>query len=1075
MKFSGEVIFTVVCISIFVIGWYGHKRILSANSCQMTYSTPSLKKIHVETTLGKLGFHLWQHTSGSQSILLNEQPVLFIPGYRGSMYQVRSLASYMHNNGTLQYFAVDMGNSASPFHANHIVMQAIYVNEALKAIAELYIREFNTDPPSITLIGHSLGGVVARLAVLLSNHPHCIVNGIVTLGSPSVRPAYTPDTSLNLLFQQINNAWRSSYFNESLACIDAEGAAFALSNLSGNFNTDLENNLTATEEITATWECPKCVAAITLVSISGGEVDKHVPPVLTHLMGSVPKPYNRSGQSPTPQKVRNLIRPKGGWVSYLYRKAVSIVTGTSNNASVDVPPLTDTVSMSDKVETQLNKENFNGKSVLIDEVNKEFDSEILSKTDDITVNIANVTNIPTTAAASPVASSATINVTTEIGGYSPSYIARLRSLTTEQWQAQMTYHLPSRQIALRTSQLAGVGFPIDHEALLWCGQLVTVVQEVVLKLRWLPKNASLSSDLSEERLQNQLTELVPIDPQYQLQFPEGLISPLYGMLAREQAFKQWQRAAEKDRLYLSRTLVGQVTDPTNTSGGYWEIFGSFWLLSVLLFSSRLPTIFICYVLSSLLMLAVPIWRSLANVTPRFPKGGFWSLIQLKAHFQITLLWPVLEPWVAYINDSLSSAKLPLPTTRTFALFGAVLLSKVCLDALSPLLFVKRYGFVLEWLVSYGAALGVHILCHGLLTGYSMLANFLLYPLRWLWSIALLLLSQANRRLPKKDVSPRSRTKTSWWSGALSLSVRLLKLVGPYILLVLGLVVMLVSTRARWTGPTAVLDSYTGILSATYLALSLELLALYLALAAIYRDKEERSYLNCLLLLYLPAILLTAPSAHFCYTLLFSDPTTLASVLGTLRMFVPSLVHYSMSVMAILLHLLSAFGSELKLSPVGWVYESVGPAWYEENIDADKLVPAGPCFHEEGGRLAIFEYCREAASAVSPGVVVGPAFRVLYCNCSKDTRLKSMDHWCDWCLCPRCGGKDLFKRGAKNELRSQFSEYNDLSVDLGLAVIVIALAFCSVLFGIDYPYRQLYIFGCLAASFVLRNITVGLGF
>jgi triacylglycerol esterase/lipase EstA (alpha/beta hydrolase family) len=37
------------------------------------------------------------------------------------------------------------------------------------------------------LVGHSVGGIVAKAAVLLSNHPSCAVRDIVQLSTPNVR------------------------------------------------------------------------------------------------------------------------------------------------------------------------------------------------------------------------------------------------------------------------------------------------------------------------------------------------------------------------------------------------------------------------------------------------------------------------------------------------------------------------------------------------------------------------------------------------------------------------------------------------------------------------------------------------------------------------------------------------------------------------------------------------------------------------------------------------------------------------------------------------------------------------
>ena len=39
----------------------------------------------------------------------------------------------------------------------------------------------------VMLVGHSVGGIVARATALLSNHPACAVRDIIQLSSPNVR------------------------------------------------------------------------------------------------------------------------------------------------------------------------------------------------------------------------------------------------------------------------------------------------------------------------------------------------------------------------------------------------------------------------------------------------------------------------------------------------------------------------------------------------------------------------------------------------------------------------------------------------------------------------------------------------------------------------------------------------------------------------------------------------------------------------------------------------------------------------------------------------------------------------
>lgn len=107
-----------------------------------------------------------------------------------------------------QYFSIDFGDeSSSGIHGSHVVNQALYVNQALRKIIYMYrekgllmcfrlfavanavpILFIGIESPKVMLLGHSAGGMVARLSLLLSNHPiHCVVSSIVMLNSPNIR------------------------------------------------------------------------------------------------------------------------------------------------------------------------------------------------------------------------------------------------------------------------------------------------------------------------------------------------------------------------------------------------------------------------------------------------------------------------------------------------------------------------------------------------------------------------------------------------------------------------------------------------------------------------------------------------------------------------------------------------------------------------------------------------------------------------------------------------------------------------------------------------------------------------
>ena len=71
---------------IFVLGgWFGREWLLQTNPCKMTYTTMVKAPVKVNSSI--VGPRLFKHPSGvssQDSQQLNPQPVLFIPGNRGT-------------------------------------------------------------------------------------------------------------------------------------------------------------------------------------------------------------------------------------------------------------------------------------------------------------------------------------------------------------------------------------------------------------------------------------------------------------------------------------------------------------------------------------------------------------------------------------------------------------------------------------------------------------------------------------------------------------------------------------------------------------------------------------------------------------------------------------------------------------------------------------------------------------------------------------------------------------------------------------------------------------------------------
>ncbi|KAG0309416.1 GPI inositol deacylase [Dissophora globulifera] len=239
----------------------------------MTYMYPSYYKLldfdQERTPLaGKYGLMLYKHNHAGEPPLtwdnrlltqvgeydytvaksakmrLRGIPALFIPGNAGSARQVRSVATEawryfyetapaMHDGSRepwskpIDFFTVDLNEEFSAFHGQLLLDQARYVNEAIAYILSLYKDnpEAGSDfplPSSVLIIGHSMGGIVARSLFTVDNYLPGSVNTILTLATPHMIPPLAIDYAVTELYNKIEEFWRQGF----------EGPHSALANVS---------------------------------------------------------------------------------------------------------------------------------------------------------------------------------------------------------------------------------------------------------------------------------------------------------------------------------------------------------------------------------------------------------------------------------------------------------------------------------------------------------------------------------------------------------------------------------------------------------------------------------------------------------------------------------------------------------------------------------------------------------------------------------------------------------------------------------------------------------------------------
>ncbi|GKT80250.1 GPI inositol-deacylase [Colletotrichum tofieldiae] len=194
-------------------------RQLDAKGCRMSYMRPSYIRLRDFDT---------EHTRFATKYSL------YLYRNAGSYKQVRPIAAeaanYYHESlqhdeaataagvRSLDFFTVDFNEDITAFHGQTMLDQAEYLNEAIRYILSLYMdprmsaRDQDLpDPTSVLVLGHSMGGIVARTMLIMPNYQSNSINTIITMSAPHSRPPVTFDGQIVKIYDDINDYWRHAY------------------------------------------------------------------------------------------------------------------------------------------------------------------------------------------------------------------------------------------------------------------------------------------------------------------------------------------------------------------------------------------------------------------------------------------------------------------------------------------------------------------------------------------------------------------------------------------------------------------------------------------------------------------------------------------------------------------------------------------------------------------------------------------------------------------------------------------------------------------------------------------------
>ncbi|XP_077980433.1 GPI inositol-deacylase-like [Glandiceps talaboti] len=216
-----NLVFCTLMLTLLALGIFDYLLNVESNGCEMTYMwekprymvVPGISE-KIKQKFPQYSLHLYgegRYADQSENMKLRGIPVLFIPGNAGSYKQVRSLGSVALRKAEkssyhFNYFVVNLNGEFSGLYGGILDGQTEYVHHCLKHILTLY-KLSKTPPKSVVLVGHSMGGIIARALFTLPDFNPALVHTIVTQATPHMAPVIEMDIHLAQFYNKVNQFW----------------------------------------------------------------------------------------------------------------------------------------------------------------------------------------------------------------------------------------------------------------------------------------------------------------------------------------------------------------------------------------------------------------------------------------------------------------------------------------------------------------------------------------------------------------------------------------------------------------------------------------------------------------------------------------------------------------------------------------------------------------------------------------------------------------------------------------------------------------------------------------------------
>ncbi|OQV21474.1 GPI inositol-deacylase [Hypsibius exemplaris] len=216
-----KLVLGAVSLGLFALGLWDVLANFEPNLCQMTYmfEYPNYVPIEMDESVVKRfpQYGLYVYGEGARTAAYERKvysgiPVLFIPGNAGSYRQGRSIGSVLlrmsekrQNSVKFDVFTIDFNEELAALYGGFLSSQTDFVLKCLLHIPSLYGRPHQ----KVILIGHSVGGLIARGLFLKPGFDTSTVNTIFTLSTPH-QPILLVDAEMEEFYADIDDYWSRS-------------------------------------------------------------------------------------------------------------------------------------------------------------------------------------------------------------------------------------------------------------------------------------------------------------------------------------------------------------------------------------------------------------------------------------------------------------------------------------------------------------------------------------------------------------------------------------------------------------------------------------------------------------------------------------------------------------------------------------------------------------------------------------------------------------------------------------------------------------------------------------------------